>query len=223
MSRVTTIVIGAVVGVLGLAATIGPAAAARTIEEPSYEVVREIEGLEVRAYAKRVIAQTRVAGDAKTASSAGFEILARYIFGGNEGRASIAMTAPVGQVREGETIEMTAPVGQRKDPEDEDRWVVTFTMPAAYTLETLPKPLDARVELRELPARHVVVWRFSGAPRPAVVEQRKRQLVERVEAAGLVATGEVEYARYDPPWVLPLLRRNELWVEIADPTPTPKR
>jgi hypothetical protein len=182
-------------------------------------VVGKFEGFEVREYAKRVVAQTRVGGDAREASSEGFRILAAYIFGNNRTRAEIAMTAPVGQVRASETIAMTAPVGQRRDA---DEWIVTFTMPVSYELATLPEPVDARIELRETSARRVAVWQFSGNPRPAIVEQRKRELLERVTAQNLVSVGEVEYARYDPPWVLPMLRRNELWVEIEAPTPTPR-
>ncbi len=212
------LVIGGVLGFLGLAATVGPAAAARAIEEPAYVLVEKFEGFEVREYAKRVVAQTRVRAESREASSAGFKILAGYIFGGNRSQASIAMTAPVGQERASEKIAMTAPVGQRRDA---DEWIVTFTMPGTYTLETLPEPLDARVELRETPARRVAVWRFSGNPRPEIVEERKRVLVERVVAQGLVAVGEPEYARYDPPWVLPLLRRNELWVELGEPVAAP--
>ncbi len=214
MSPSTKLILAGAIGILGLVAVVAPAAAARTIEEPAYEVVESFEGFEVRAYAKRVVAQTRVGGDAREASSAGFKILAAYIFGANRSRASIAMTAPVGQARAGESIAMTAPVGQRRDA---DEWLVSFTMPAARTLETLPEPLDARVELRETPARRVAVQRFSGNPRPPIVEERKREFLERLRAEGLEPEGEVEYARYDPPWVLPMLRRNELWVTLAEP------
>jgi len=214
VSVTTKLVIGGVLGFLGLAAAVGPAMAARKIAEPAYALVGKFEGFEVREYSKRVIAQTRVGGDAREASNTGFKILAGYIFGGNRSRTSISMTAPVGQERVSEMIDMTAPVGQRRDARE---WIVTFTMPAAYTLATLPEPLDARIELRELPARRVAVWRFSGNPKPAIVEQRKRELIARVGAEGLVPVGEAEYARYDPPWVLPLLRRNELWVELGEP------
>lgn len=218
MSPSTKLILAGAIGVLGLVAVVAPAAAARAIEEPPYDVVEEFDGFEVRAYAKRVVAQTRVGGDSREASGAGFQILAAYIFGGNRSRASIAMTAPVGQARASETIAMTAPVGQRKDA---DRWIITFTMPAAQTLATLPEPLDARVELRETPARRVAVQRFSGNPSPRIVEERKQAFVDRLRAEGLQPEGEVEYARYDPPWVLPLFRRNELWVVLAQPAPPP--
>jgi len=122
------------------------------------------------------------------------------------------MTAPVGQQRAGQSIAMTAPVGQRRDGEE---WLVTFTMPSTFTLESLPEPVDSRVELREVPGQRIAVWRFSGAPAAKVVEARKRELVDRVVGEGFTPVGVVDYARYDPPWVLPLLRRNELWVELA--------
>jgi len=205
-------ILAVVVGGVALAAVAGPAVAARTVEEPAYEVTSTHEGFEVRAYGPRIVAQVRVVGDAREASSAGFRLLAGYIFGGNRARVSIAMTAPVGQQRAGQSIAMTAPVGQRRDGEE---WLVTFTMPSTFTLESLPEPVDSRVELREVPGQRIAVWRFSGAPAAKVVEARKRELVDRVVGEGFTPVGVVDYARYDPPWVLPLLRRNELWVELA--------
>ena len=205
-------VIAAVVDVNALAAVTKPAVAARTIEEPAYQVTSTHAGFEVRQYGPRIVAQVRIVGDAREASSAGFRVLAAYIFGGNRAKSSIAMTAPVGQQRAGQRIAMTAPAPQQRDGEE---WLVTFTMPSTFTLATLPEPVDSRVELREIPGQRIAVWRFSGAPSAKVIEARKRELVDRVVGEGLTPVGAVDYARYDAPWVLPPLRRNELWVELA--------
>ena len=51
------------------------------IEEPSYEVVQQLEGAEVRQYAPYVVAQVLVSGPAEQAGNQAFPILAGYIFG----------------------------------------------------------------------------------------------------------------------------------------------
>ena len=79
------------------------------------------------------------------AGNRGFRLLAGYIFGQNRGERKIAMTAPVTQAPA--KITMTAPVTQT--PAD-GRYVVQFTMPSEYTLETLPEPLDPQEKLREV-------------------------------------------------------------------------
>lgn len=200
-------------------------AAGRFVEEPRYEVERSLGGgIELRRYAPRVVAATRVrARSYDEAVYEGFRRLAGYIFGGNAGRAEIAMTAPVTQgpalgvastgPTEGERIAMTAPVTQAASTE-EGAWEVTFTMPAARTLEDLPAPDDARVQLRALPGERLAVLRYSGFAGPEVIAARTRTLRERLEQEGLVAVGEPVSARYDPPYTLPFLRRNEIWLRV---------
>jgi hypothetical protein len=68
------------------------------------------------------------------------------------------MTAPVAQEPASEKIAMTAPVTQTQTAGE---WVVLFTMPSAYSLETLPEPNDARVRLRVAPPARFAVIRFS--------------------------------------------------------------
>ena len=180
-------------------------------EEPEYEVVAEPAGLEVRRYAERVVAQTTVSGTEDAVTSEGFRRLAGYIFGGNDGSRSIAMTTPVERAPEGTQIAMTTPVERT---EGDGGWVVTFTMPDEYSLETLPQPNDSRVSLRELPPRTVAVLRFRGRANPDMARTRTAELLRRMRDAGYEAAGEPSLAQYDPPWVLGPFRRNEVLCEV---------
>ena len=95
-------------------------------EEPAFTLVVDEDAFQVRQYPPLVVAETRVAGDRKQASSDGFRILAGYIFGGNTPREKIAMTAPVMQSPPvSEKIAMTAPVSQTAVA---GAWVIQFTM-----------------------------------------------------------------------------------------------
>ena len=119
------------------------------VEEPAYKAVLKEGSFEVRDYPPLVVAEVTVSGDQKEAASKGFRLLAGYIFGGNTRRQSIAMTAPVAQAQTSEKIAMTAPVTQIQNA---NAWVVRFTMPKGYSLDTLPQPNDPQVKLRALPA-----------------------------------------------------------------------
>ena len=68
---------------------------AAAIEEPSYDVVRRFDGVELRQYAPYVVAQVLVNGPAEQAGSAAFPILAGYIFGKNKGARKLEKTAPL--------------------------------------------------------------------------------------------------------------------------------
>lgn len=46
--------------------------------------------------------------------------------------------------------------------------------------------------------------------------EHTRALVRWVEARGLCAAGEPEVNRYNPPWTPWFLRRNEIWLPLAD-------
>jgi hypothetical protein len=188
--------------------------AGRLVEEPAYAVERDLGGgSELRRYEPCVRAETIVeASTSEAAANAGFRRLAGYIFGGNERAEKIAMTAPVSQAKAGETIAMTAPVTQVAA--GDGRWLVTFTMPRGRTIANLPTPKDAAVSLHAIPARRVAVLRYSGTTPPDRVAAMEASLRDALVKAGIEAPGTALSARYDPPSVLPFLRRNEIWIEL---------
>ncbi len=198
-----------------LGALLAAASSAMALEQPSYRVVERREDLEVREYAPYLVAETVVAGSREEAGNAGFRILAGYIFGKNKGERKIAMTAPVTQA-EPAKIAMTAPVAQAGQ---EGRWTIQFMMPSAYTLETLPEPLDPAVSFRVVPARRVAALTYSGTWSASRYEAHLAKLRAALERAGLVAVGEPVWARYDPPYMPWFLRTNEILVELAPAAP----
>lgn len=179
--------------------------------EPKFEVERRVHGVEIRRYPSLVRAETVIEGDhPEVAVNQAFRRLAGYIFGANATRTKIAMTAPVTQ--SSERLAMTTPVTQSSD--GAGRWVVTFTMPAGRTLADLPAPRDPRVTLRKLPERRIAALRYSGNTKPERVREKELVLRAALAREGLAPRGEVVSARYDPPSTLPMLRRNEVWLEL---------
>ncbi len=207
------------VGTLVLAA-VGAAALwvntmGRRVDEPAYTIELRDGSFEVRRYAPRVVAETRVAGTRDDAANEGFRRIAAYIFGGNHRAERVAMTAPVSQRASGERIAMTAPVSQRGGGA---AWTVAFTMPSTHTLATLPTPNDARVSLREAPEARVAVVRFADSADDDAVRTQTEALSRWAASKGLRVTGAAELNRYDPPWTLPFLRRNEVWFVLEEVT-----
>ena len=185
---------------------------AMAVEESAFKAVLFEGAFEVRDYPARVVAEVTVGGDQKEAANSGFRLLAGYIFGGNKRRQSIAMTAPVAQAPVSEKIAMTAPVTQTPGAGE---WVVRFTMPSAYSMETLPDPNDPRVLLRALPPTRFAVLKFPGLARSDVVAAKTVELGALVKSHQLRATGPVSLAQYDPPWILWFMRRNEVMIPVA--------
>jgi hypothetical protein len=186
--------------------------AAMAVETPDYKVVQHEGAFEVRDYPSLVVAEVTVEGDQKDAARKGFRILAGYIFGGNRQRRKVAMTAPVTQQASSEKIAMTAPVEQTRDTTG--AWVIRFTMPSTWTLQTLPVPDDARVQLRQTRPARFAVLRFSGLARPEDVRARSEELRALVKSHGLHATGPISLAQYNPPWTMWFMRRNEVMVKV---------
>ncbi len=191
------------------------------IEEPSYEVVQQLKGAEVRQYAPYVVAQVLVSGPAEQAGSQAFPILAGYIFGKNKGATKFDMTAPVTQAAVPVELGMTAPVTQAEAP---GGYVVQFVLPKGITLATAPEPVDPRVQLREVPGSRVAVIRYSGFWSQANFDEHLGTLEATLRAAQLPWTGEPTLSRYNAPFTPWFMRRNEIWLtlEVAAPRDGPR-
>lgn len=191
------------------------AGVAMAIEEPKYEVESKTDAYEVRKYGSVLVAETTVSGTFEDAGNQAFRILADYIFGNNKTKAKIAMTAPVAQQNASEKISMTAPVSQTKIA---DGFLVQFTMPSKYTMQTLPEPNDGRVKLREIPGHKVAVYSYSGTWSESRYQAKLELFLSELKKNGIQKKGEPVFARYNPPFMPWFLRRNEIWVEISDNT-----
>lgn len=196
------------------------------IEEPTFEVLQSDQQFEVRKYAPVMVAETLVEGDMDDASSKGFRLIADYIFGNNQlpnaTSSKIAMTAPVILEPQSSKIAMTAPVTLEPQQAEasmttSQQWLVQFVMPSQYTLETIPKPKNHAVRLREVPSKYFVVLKYSGFNTVSRVQTKTQEARAWALKNKFTITGQPRLSRYDPPWTLPMLRRNEIMIEIAAP------
>ena len=195
--------------IIGIALAAGPVMS--DVETPKYDVIQSTGSVEIRTYNPMIIAEVHTQGPRDQAIQEGFRLLADYIFGNNTVRQNIAMTAPVQQQRN-TTIAMTSPVQQQSAGQ---AWKVSFIVPSEYSLATLPEPNNRRVMLKQVLAKSFVTIRFSGRITEQNLQNQEQNLRNHVRTHKLAVIEPPKYAFYNPPWTLPLLRRNEIMLEIS--------
>lgn len=163
-------------------------------EVQQYEVVEDLPGFQLRRYAPHMIVTKPMPGSLSQSGSQAFGYLADYIFGNNA---------------EGVKIAMTAPVLQQKT---QDGFEVSFVMPKDMLSPPTP---NTNLRISEVDQKLMGAIRFSGSASDSLFEAKSKKLLEAVTSAGYTPISEVMFARYDGPWTLPLLRRNEVLVELG--------
>lgn len=199
-------------------------------KEPSFQLLMHTAKMEVRYYQPFVLAEVNGAVQHEDNK---FRILAKYIgvFGkpenvlgqnvpmtspvvtnGQKGGMKMAMTSPVLQSQT-QSLAMTSPVLQSEDE------AMAFVLPDNIKkVSEAPVPTDKRVTLKEVPARVIATKRFSGWYNRNEGEEQYKALQQELKEHNLLTDDEdgggFEVAQYHPPFTLPFLRRNEIWVEL---------
>ena len=174
------------------------------VESVEYTVEETFDGVEIRRYPRMILATVYGLPDDDA-----FSMLFSYISGQNTSQRRIAMTVPVVSAERGERIPMTAPVIAKGSS-------FSFVLPAEFTAETAPRPVDDRIRLEEIQQRRVAVLRFRGSTSEPKIRERTRELMVALGRKNLVASDEPFLMRYNPPFVPGIFRRNEIGAELAD-------
>jgi len=169
---------------------------ASSIETQKYRVVKKEDGFEIRFYPKATFATIRSTGaNYKQVSSSGFRKLAGYIFGGNDQNKSIAMTAPV-------RMEMS-----------EKGSAMSFVMPEKYDMNSLPKPKDATVEIKQSEPVYAAVIAFGGYANDEKINDYNNKLVALLEKKKIKIIGRFNFLGYNAPFQF-IGRKNEISIPI---------
>lgn len=164
-------------------------------ESATYQVVRASGQFAVRDYPALRVVATPLARAGKDADG-GFMRLFRFITGANEAQQKIAMTTPVFMSGSDSNVTMA------------------FVLPAKLKADTVPKPSDAAVTVRDLPAGRFAVLRFSGGRSAKQDAEALGRLRAWMQAEGLKELSPPVYGYFDPPWTPGFLRRNEVMVRM---------
>jgi hypothetical protein len=162
-------------------------------ERQKYQVLQNIDGIEIRNYSPYVTADVLVNEDYEKAANQGFRPLANYIFGNN--------------------IAMTAPVIVQNESDESEKWQVSFVMPDGSRIEDMPAPSGA-VKLRSEATEICAAIKFSGYTGRARIKKYEEKLLHVLREQNIQITGKIRIARFDPPWKPGFIRHNELIVPI---------
>ncbi len=173
--------------------------ASSQVEEPDFALVLREDAFELRDYPALVVAEVRRDGARDDAVRDGFRALAGYIFARERPGEKIAMTAPVTQIKAG----------------DSD-WLVRFVMPKDATLADLPKPAGVDVTLVETAPTRMAALRFSGSWSDDRFAEEERKLRDWMTTRKLRAVGPPTIAYYNDPFTPPFLRRNEILIPVEN-------
>jgi hypothetical protein len=166
-------------------------------EKLPFELIESRDGFELRHYPRHVVAEVNIRGDFLSAGSAAFGSLVGYISGRNESSQKIAMTAPVLQTST-----------------DASTHVVSFVLPSGMKPGDVPNPTGGVVTTRVVEPTNMAAIRFGGGWNEERFKGFAEKLVASVKAAGLEVIGEVQFARFDPPWKPGFLKHNEVLIAV---------
>jgi len=170
-------------------------------EEAKYSVIGRRDGIEFRTYEPHVLVSVTVPGSFESAPSYGFSPLVRYISGENLGGEKIAMTAPVFHVAKSDSAH-----------------TISFVLPSDTS--AAPSPARSELSTHQIPAITVAAVKFSGGWREDRVQRFEAELHRSLTSMNVRETGDVMFARYDPPWKPGILRRNEVLIPVDPSTIT---
>lgn len=167
-------------------------------ETQAYNVIRVEDDFEIRYYPAATMAMiTSRSTSFNELGSSGFGTLAKYIFGGNSEKKSIAMTAPV-HMDIGDSVSSMA-----------------FVMPSGYTKENLPLPNNSEVMIKTVSAEYVAVVTFGGFASQESIDSHTASLRKALQAKGLTHSGNFRFLGYNPPFQF-FGRKNEVIVALDE-------
>jgi hypothetical protein len=169
--------------------------ALKTEKQPYRLVVKE-SNFEIRFYPAATLATVHSnATNYKGVANSGFRKLAGFIFGGNEQKESISMTAPV-------RMSMT-----------EKGSTMSFVMPEKYNHQALPTPKDKNILIQQSEPAYVAVINFGGYASDEKINEYKLKLEKILAERKIKVIGAFTFLGYNAPYQF-IGRTNEVILPI---------
>ena len=165
------------------------------VKEPTYKVIKKEGDIEIREYGTYVVAKTSISKDINSDNSM-FRTLASYIFGGNKKSESIPMTAPVTTFS------------------DDSNYNMLFYMLDVDEINQLPEHNGQNIIFERFELGKCAVISFSWSTSDSRIEYFSSELSNFIEKNNLKTKSPYMVNRYDPPWRLSFLRRNEIIIRL---------
>lgn len=207
------------------------------LKEPPYTVIMSNEDYEIRDYPAYTVATTTMStaimndsgssyddddnndGDISATplsvadQGVAFNTLASYIFGANDENRSMEMTTPVTTTMSGE-MRFYIPETQPPEPLSQDA-----VMTSEFSYDTTP----SKIRIEQIPAARLAVRRFTGFVTNGEILRQKEALLNAIQKDSNTIEIDVPHGQpvkhiifqYNPPYTIPVLRRNEIAVPVT--------
>ena len=116
---------------------------------------------------------------------------------------------------------MTAPVAMGNDAASGMK-VMQFMLPSEMDdMSKIPKPTSSDVTVKEIPAAVGAVVRYSGTFNEENNKGKAKEFAKQLKEDGLEIDEDTFMEKhqvwgFNPPWTIPSMRRNEIWIELTD-------
>lgn len=157
-------------------------------ETLTYEVVEAHNEIELRKYPDFYIAEVTYPN--------GFNELFYFISGNNLKNEKISMTTPV--------------FTSNTDGAEK----TSFTLPKNFNSENLPTPKNPAIEIKKIESGYFLCITFKGMWTNQVFEKKLKELVESVLPHKYTILDGPYIARYNSPFSIPTMRRNEIMFRV---------
>ena len=170
------------------------------IETQKYSILSKVDDIEIRIYSPAIYASVTL-DNSQNQDNSSFRILAGYIFGGNDKKQKIAMTAPVHILE--------------NNFESKKIMTMKFVMPSEYELKDLSKPNDSRVKIKKSIEKKYAAISFNGYNNDYKFDQYSKKLREFLDSEKISYQNTPIFLGYDPPYKF-WKRKNEVLYEIIN-------
>ncbi len=75
-------------------------------------------------------------------------------------------------------------------------------------------PVDPKVQLQQIAGKEIAVRSYTGWTSGQTISELGAELEQWSKNNGFMAVAAPRSARYDPPWTIPFLRRNEIHLDV---------
>ena len=189
---------------------------------PSYRIVAEKNGYEIREYEGYTVASTSMTKvdepytmDDLASGGEAFNALAAYLFGANDEKEVMEMTTPVTTTSTGE---MRFYLKERGNGGGVD----SFPKPQAENDEVFNE--KGLVKIQDIPQATLAIAKFTGFVTDGEVARQKDALLTSLAIDGIEIDVPVRNPngtpvphvifQYNPPYTIPILRRNEIGIPV---------
>ena len=139
------------------------------VEQQNYRTLQTIKNIEIREYPPAIYASVTT----EDSNNSLFGILAGYIFGGNENKQKIAMTAPV---------------HMHESSEEDNLVTMKFVMPSEYSMSELSKPNDKRIQISKSITKKYAAISYNGYNNSQKFNKYKSDLEKQLQKENIRTT-----------------------------------